>query len=304
MLKRELASAVQVLVLACLVTTQAVAQEATGPQPPKSPALSAPSTNATPPPRANQRGRGPEGLREFLGLGTKPDAAAAERGAKIYAANCSFCHGAKANGGDTGPDLVRSTLVLHDEKGELIGPVVHEGRVNRGMPQFAAFTQQELYDIAEFLHLRVELAANRGTYKILDVVTGDPKAGEIYFRGSGGCTSCHSATGDLAHVGSKFSPPDLQQAFLYPASRSTSAEDSAQKVTVTLASGERIAGTLKRLDDFDVLFYDEKGDLHSLALGSGAKVESEDPLAGHRRLLDRYTDQDMHNITAYLVTLK
>src|SRR5437764_7266416 len=124
-----------------------------------------------------QRSRGADGTREFLGLGAPPDAAAADRGSKIYSASCSFCHGAKATGGDTGPDLVRSSLVLHDEKGELIGPVIHNGRADRGMPQFASFSNAELYELAEFLHQRVELAANRGTYQILNVLTGDPKAG-------------------------------------------------------------------------------------------------------------------------------
>ena len=125
------------------------------------------------------RSRGAQGTREFLGLGTPPDAAAAERGSKTYAATCSFCHGAKATGGDTGPDLIRSTLVLHDEKGNLIGAVVHNGRAARGMPPFPSFTDAELYDVAEFLHMRVELTANRGTYKLLDIVTGDAKAGRL-----------------------------------------------------------------------------------------------------------------------------
>src|SRR4051794_8615780 len=194
-----------------------------------------------------QRARGADGTREFLGLGAPPDAAAAERGGKIYAASCSFCHGAKATGGDTGPDLVRSSLVLHDEKGELIGPVIHNGRVDRGMPQFASFNSTELYELAEFLHQRVELAANRGTYQILNVLTGDPKAGEAWFRGAGGCANCHSPTGDLAHIGAKLKPPDLQQTLLYPAARArSSGPDAEQKATVTLTSGEKISGTLKK----------------------------------------------------------
>ena len=236
---------------------------------------------------------------DFLGLGAPPDKEAAERGSKVYGSTCAFCHGAKATGGDTGPDLLRSTLVLHDEKGELIGPVVHNGRVARGMPSFSNFNDAELYDIAQFLHLRVELAANRGTYKLLNVVTGDPKAGKLWFDGIGGCKSCHSTTGDLAHIGSKFSPPELQQALLYPALR-----DSAQKVTVTLPTGEQINGNLKHLDDFNISLVDGNGDFHSIALSDGTKVVVEDRLAKHRELLDRYTDADMHNITAYLVTLK
>ena len=279
---------------------------------PIKPAAPAPSNTASPKTglstdgqRATQRRGGAEGTREFLGLGAPPDAAAAERGGKIYGASCAFCHGAKATGGDTGPDLLRSTLVLHDEKGELVGPVIHNGRVSRGMPQFPAFTDAELYDVAEFLHMRVELAANRGTYKILNVVTGDAKAGEEWFRTSGGCSSCHSATGDLAHIGSKLSPPDLQQMMLYPAARGSAAGSEApQKVTVTTASGEQMTGTLKQLDDFNVSLYDNSGEFHSIALSKKTKVELEDRLAEHRRLLDKYTDADMHNLTAYLVTLK
>ncbi len=255
--------------------------------------------------RGAQRSRGAEGTREFLGLGPPPDPVAAERGSKLYASSCAFCHGAKATGGDTGPDLLRSTLVLHDEKGELIGPVVHEGRVNRGMPQFAAFSKDDLYDIAEFLHLRVELAANRGTYKILDIVTGNPKAGELFFRTTGGCAGCHSVTGDLAHIGSKLSPPDLQQTFLYPAARgTTSGAEAPQKVTVTLPSGEHISGNVKHIDDFTTTLIDGNGEFHSISLDKNTKVEMEDRLAAHRHLLDRYTDTDMHDLTAYLVTLK
>ena len=256
--------------------------------------------------RTPQRGRGADGTREFLGLGAPPDAAAAERGSKQYAATCSFCHGAKATGGDTGPDLVRSTLVLHDEKGNLVGPVVHNGRLSLGMPPFPNLTDAELYDLAEFLHMRVELAANRGTYKLLDVVTGDAKAGEAYFRGAGGCSGCHSVSGDLNHIGSKLSAADLQQSFLYPAAKNTfnRPDDAAPNVVVTLPSGERLQGKLKRLDDFDVSFFDAEGNYRSIALGTGAKVELEDKLAAHRQLLDKYTDSDMHDLTAYLVTLK
>ncbi len=255
---------------------------------------------------AVQRNRGAQGTHDFLGLGAPPDAAAAERGGKLYLSNCSFCHGAKATGGDTGPDLVRSALVLHDEKGELIGPVVHNGRANRGMPPFATLADAELYDLAEFLHMRVELAANRGTYKLLNVLTGDPKAGEQYFRNTGKCVSCHSVTGDLAHIGSKLAPADLQQTFLYPGARSDESgrEPGGRRVTVTLPSGESITGSLKHLDDFYVSLYGKDGEYRSITLTPEVKVEVEDKLAVHRDLLDNYTDADMHNMTAYLATLR
>jgi mono/diheme cytochrome c family protein len=224
----------------------------------------------------------------------------AAAGAKIFASACAFCHGVDARGG-SGPDLLRSPVVLDDNQGELVGPTVHDGRPAKGMPAFSAFSDEQLRDIAEFLHLQVELAANRGTYKTLNIVTGDAKAGEAYFTGPGKCNTCHSVTGDLAHIGSKMSPPDLQQTFLYPAARQ---QPATTRVTVTLADGTRINGTLKHLDDFYVSLRDAAGNYRSIALQKGVTVEVEDKLAFHRLMLDKYTNQQMHDLTAYLVTLK
>lgn len=234
--------------------------------------------------------------REFLGLAPPPDAAAAARGEKLYSQNCAFCHGAKATGAE-GPNLVRSTVVLHDEKGELIGNVVHNGRPDRGMPAFPGFDSQQIYDIAEFLHSRVEAAANRFGYKVGNVITGDPRAGQKFFEDVGHCGECHSVTGDLAHIASKYDPADLQAQFLYP----TTAPPST--VTVVLPSGQSVTGKLKRIDDFNVSLWDDTGEYHSWPR-EGLRVTVKDPLAVHRELLDRYTNQDMHNVLAYLETLK
>ncbi|HEY7304197.1 MAG TPA: c-type cytochrome [Bryobacteraceae bacterium] len=233
--------------------------------------------------------------RQFLGLPPPPDPAAVERGAKVYAQNCAFCHGPKATGAE-GPNLIRSTVVLHDEKGELIGPVVQNGRPDKGMPAFSGMTPAQVFDIAEFLHARVQEAANRSGYKILNVVTGDPKAGEAFFNAH--CTSCHSAGGDLAGIASKYEPADLQAHFLYP--------DKAAPpvtITVTLQDGQVVSGTLKRQDDFNISMVDNSGTFHSWPVNS-VKFEVKDPLEGHRKLLALYADSDMHNVLAYLVTLK
>ncbi|MEI9977345.1 MAG: cytochrome c [Ignavibacteriota bacterium] len=254
---------------------------------------------------AARGGAGRGGTREFLGLGPAPDAAAAGRGEKLYAPSCGFCHGDKARGA-AGPNLVRSEVVLHDEKGELIGPVVSQGRPDKGMPAFAQFTKDQLYDISQFLHMQVELVANRGVYKRLNVVSGDAKAGEAYFNGAGGCKSCHSPTGDLAKVGSRYQPDQLQTRFVWPGAGGFGGGrggGSPTKVTVTLPSGETISGTLKRQDDFDISMYDAQGNYHSWPRDT-VKVQIEDKLVGHRDLLPKYTDRDMHNLTAYLVTLK
>jgi cytochrome c oxidase cbb3-type subunit III len=259
----------------------------------------------TPPPPAAagpQTRRGGRGnTRDFLGLGREPNKESAARGAKLYGPACGFCHGPAARGGE-GPDLVRSTVVLHDDKGEIIGPIVHEGRKGTAMPAFPAFTDDQLKDIAEYLHMQVELAVNRSTYKPLNVVTGDAKAGQAFFDGDGKCTTCHSVTGDLAHVGSKYEPADLQAAILYPAARGAAANGT--KVTVTLPDGKTVTGKVKHLDDFYVSLYDDAGNYQSINLDKGVKVEVEDKLIAHRRMLDQMNDKRMHDLAAYLVTMK
>lgn len=268
-----------------------------------------PSAAATPNSRQPHASAGESAarLRTFLGLGPAPDRQAADRGNQLFGPACGFCHGANARGA-SGPNLLRSALVLRDEKGELIAPVIHNGRADKGMPAFASFSNAQLYDLAEFLHLQVDLVANRGTYKVQNAIRGDAKAGEAYFNGPGRCHTCHSPTGDLAHLGSKFEAPDLQQTFLYPASRSfgfgASNGAGSEKATVTLASGESVSGTLRHLDDFNVVLLDARGKAQSFALENGTRVQLEDPLLAHRQLLDQYTDDDMHNLTAYLGTLK
>jgi len=235
--------------------------------------------------------------REFLGLAPSADPEAAERGAKAYAQSCAFCHGPKATGAE-GPDLLRSSIVLHDEKGETLGAFLQKGRPDRGMPAFAGLSQAQSYDIAEFLHQRVEAAANRWGYKVQNIVTGDAKAGETYFNGVGRCNSCHSSSGDLAHIGSKMDATDLQAAFLYPDNANVKTQ-----VTVTLPRGEKVEGTLKRMDDFELSMTDSAGIYRSFAVNS-VKYTLLDPLAGHRELLAKYSDADMHNLLSYLVTLK
>jgi mono/diheme cytochrome c family protein len=250
--------------------------------------LAAQTNTPQAPRRTMERGR------DFLGLAPPADAEAAARGQKVYAQACAFCHGPNATGAE-GPDLLRSSLVLHDDRGETIGPFLQKGRPDKGMPAFAAMTEPQGRDIAEFLHIRVEAAANRFGYKIQNVVTGDAKAGEAYFNHE--CKTCHSPGGDLAHIG-KTDPADLQALFLYP-------DHKAQNlpVIVTLASGETVSGTLKRLDDFDVSLTDAAGDYRSFSRDA-VKLVVKDPLEGHRALLAKYSDADMHNILAYLVTLK
>jgi cytochrome c oxidase cbb3-type subunit III len=252
--------------------------------------------NAQDPPGGGGR-RGP-GIREFLGLGPAPDPEKAKRGEPIYLSNCAGCHGKDGRGAQA-PGLTRMQLVLHDEKGEKLMPVLKEGR--QGMPPFPRLSQDEVFLISQFLKMQIELAANRGTYgatygDLRNQVTGDAKKGGEFFQAN--CTGCHSATGDLAKIGAKFpQPAALKNRFLWPAT------PGPARVKVTTPDGKVIEGRVKTNNDFELSLLDADGNYHYWPRHA-VKIEIEDKLSGHRALLPKYSDADINNLAAYLVTLK
>src|SRR6266446_9223838 len=223
---------------------------------------------------------------------------AIERGHKQFQQSCGFCHGSDATGG-RGPDLVRSPLVAHDVKGDKIGEVIRLGRADKGMPAIP-MTDQQVLDVAAYLHARAAEALRSAgvpkNYPLEKLLTGDPAAGKSFFNGAGGCQGCHSLVGDLANIATKYSPIDLEARMLYPGGKPTI-------VVVTLPTGEEVKGPLAHADDFVIALRDASGWYRSF-LRDTVKVELQDPLAAHRELLDKLTQADVHNLFAYLESLK
>jgi cytochrome c oxidase cbb3-type subunit 3 len=244
------------------------------------------------------------------------DPAAADRGKAIYVTECVTCHGPLARGpsgplpeNQKGSDLVRSVVVLHDRYGSTLGPFFQKGHPMQSGAASASLTGAQVADLSHYLHQRVNDTLRGGAYsKVLNVVTGDVKAGEAYFNGPGKCNTCHSPTGDLAHVARKYDPPTLQTKFLFPETaafgRGRGPATKPVMVTVTPPDSPPVTGKLEKMDDFNVSVYDSAGDYHSWKRTPELKVEKNDPYAAHHALLDQYTDKDMHDIVAYLETMK
>jgi cytochrome c oxidase cbb3-type subunit 3 len=248
------------------------------------------------------------------------DPAMIARGNGLYGANCRLCHGADLRGGDQGgPNLLRSAVVLADQSGELIGPVILNGRSNPGLPPMPKFSlpADDVRAIAEYLHsvaatMQGQGGPPRGTPAVLNVLVGDAAAGQAYF--SKNCSGCHSATGDLAGIGARnTNPMQLQNAWLggqaggggRGGNGGGGAAANPVMVTVTPPSGPKVEGRLGRIDDFLVIVNLEDGSSRSFRRnGDVPKVELRDPRDAHRKLLPTYTDKDIHDVTAYLVTLK
>jgi mono/diheme cytochrome c family protein len=279
-------------------------------------AASAPAAQetGTVPGAGRGRGAGPEGggrgPRANVGAADRHrvDPAGALRGQKAYAAECVTCHGANARGTERGANLVRSPRVLRDRYGSALGPFLKGGHPMQ-TGSAATLTDAQIADISHFIWDRINNTL-RGSpdFDVKDVLTGDPAAGQAYFNGEGGCAACHSPTGDLAGYGKRYAPVDIQQRFVFPSAgggRGRGGKPRPQvMVTVTLPNSAPISGTLVSMDDFHVALRETSGEYRSWPRTVDMKIVKTDPFAVHIALLDRLTDKAMHDVVAYLETLK
>jgi cytochrome c oxidase cbb3-type subunit III len=231
------------------------------------------------------------------------------RGKQIYSVNCAFCHGSGARGGEGGgPNLLRSPIVMVDQKGEVLAAFVSTGRPDKGMPTFN-LPADSIADVAAYLHSINFGAEAAPDFNPKTVLVGNPAAGKAFFNGKGRCTSCHSVAKDLSGVGSKYDPQHLQDMIFTAGGTGIFGEPSASappvRVTVVLPSGETINGRLTELDDFSVVLVDDSGNRMTIARrGNTPKIEVHDPLQWHRDRVRQWEDRDLHDLTAYLATLK
>jgi mono/diheme cytochrome c family protein len=236
------------------------------------------------------------------------DPAKIAHGKQIFGVNCAFCHGSDARGGETGTNLVRSQLVLDDQNGELMAPVVQNGRIAKGMPSFPLSTA-DVSDIAAFVHSLRSATRDRADEKPIDILVGNADAGKAYFNGAGKCSSCHSVTGDLAGIGSRYDPKPLQNAIVSGIGSGRPGSPALRRpgitATITLPSGQKVEGKLVFRDAFYVAVVDAEGNHRSFpADAPGTTIDVHNPLQAHLDMLGSWKDSDIHNLTKYLSTIK
>jgi cytochrome c oxidase cbb3-type subunit 3 len=266
--------------------------------------LQAPAPAAQPPQPPSQASPAAQAPPRTVASQTYP-AEQIRAGAPLFAAQCGFCHGRDATGGQTGPDLTRSALVAEDVRGDKIGPVVRSGRPDKGMPPMT-LSESDLAAVVAFIHDQKGKSdlqqGGRRAVDVSDLQTGDAKAGQTFFNGAGGCARCHSPSGDLADVAVRLKGLELLQRMLYPGGRGGNAAPTPVKAVVTLPSGETVTGRLAYRDEFTIAVRNADGWYRSWRT-SDVKFTIDDPLEAHAALLPKYTDADMHNVLAYLQTL-
>ena len=239
----------------------------------------------------------------------KVDPTAVARGRQTFSTACAFCHGSGARGGEGGgPNLLRSPIVMHDQNGELLAAVVLNGRIDKGMPKFN-LPMGIVSDIAAFLHSIDARADASPDFDPKSVLVGNAAAGKTYFNGKGHCTACHSVKKDLAGIGSKYDPQHLQDKIFTAGGTGIFGEPSATAppttVKIDMPSGTVVKGRLVEMDDFAVVLVDEGGNRLTIRRDVNVpRVQVDNPLQAHVDMVRNWEDRDLHNLTAYLATLK
>ena len=315
---------IAVVIAAAAMTGLGLAQGGTpqgqppaGQPPPQAPP---PGRGADPGQRGAEPGQrgGPGGRRGGFTQFTRPLAPpdVLVRGKSLYDTNCASCHAVDLRGTVDGknPNLLRSGTALNDKQGELIGAAIA-----RHTPAITLVASDSLA-IAEYIHSIHATMGGQGsppgrnpTNAELNILVGDAAAGQAYFATA--CSTCHSVTGDLKGIGSKFPDPRaLQNAWVAGSSGRFGGGGrgggggAGNPATVTMADGSKLAGTLVRNDDWLVILTLPDGTRRSMARTNGIpKVDVTDPQAAHKKMvleLDDPTNKKMHDVTAYLWTVK
>jgi cytochrome c oxidase cbb3-type subunit 3 len=273
---------------------------------------------------AQEQGRGGRGAAPpgpppgLLGRLPAVDEAAHDRGRAIWASECINCHGTQARGSETGPNIIRTKTVNYDrfaeKPGSVLGPFLKAGHTTQSGKPSAAFTDEDVVALANFLRQRVNDTMRQSPlFTVSDILVGDPQAGEAFFKGEGGCAACHTATSrSLAGIGARMQPVDIQQRMLFPfgggrgrgRGAAAAPNPNAITVTVTPGSGAPLSGVLVEESDFYVTLREKDGTLRVVRRAPGMTVVKDNPLQAHVDLLERITDKQIHNVVAYLARMK
>ena len=247
------------------------------------------------------------------------DPAVAARGKAIWDASCAKCHAADMRGATGGINLVRNQMVMDDQDGELIGKFLQNPH-DKGQAPKMDLTSAQVHDLAIYMHtfMNYRTIVMPPDIDAAILAVGNAKAGEAYFNAH--CASCHSVTGDLKGIGTKYSEPRTLQNMIVsggggggrggrgggPAvGADTPASRRTVTATVTMPSGQKLEGRLVSYDDFLITILEADGTQRTIRRnGDVPKLEIHDPMKAHRDMLLTFQDADIHNLTAYLVTVK
>ena len=228
------------------------------------------------------------------------DAQAIESGRLKFRMSCSGCHGLRAKGGRSGPDLTRGAFAAGDTDADLYR-VIAKGVPGAEMPGFSdSFEPDELWQVVSYVR---SLAAHDAAPS-----AGDAAAGESLFWGKGGCGRCHrvgtrgSSLGpSLTRVGAERSLAYLRESVLAPDADVT---PGFATITAVMRDGTKIVGVERAFDNFSAQFVDLSGRYYSLQKDDVTSIQREYRSvmpSSYARLL---SEHELTDLLAYLGSLR
>jgi putative heme-binding domain-containing protein len=227
------------------------------------------------------------------------NAQAIESGRVQFRMSCASCHGLRANGGRSGPELTRGTFTAGDTDADLYH-VISDGVAGTEMPSFAErLTEEERWRLVAYVRSLSPADTSR--------VTGNAAAGEKLFWEKGNCGQCHriglrgSTLGpDLSRAGRQRSIPYLRESIVSPDADVTRGYAT---VIVSTRDGKKLTGIERGFDNFSAQFMDLTGRYYSFQKDDVASMQREFrslmPL-NYGRL---FTPQELDDLLAYLAGL-
>jgi putative heme-binding domain-containing protein len=220
-----------------------------------------------------------------------------DRGSRLYAAQCQFCHG--PNGDSVQNVDLRSGRFRHASTEDDLSRVITAGIPGTAMPPHRL-------DVTELAGILAYLGSIRGV-PAATPAAGDPLRGRRLFETTGGCAGCHRVRGqgspsgpDLTAIGVIRSAEAINTALLDPAASMLPINRPVRAVT---RDGKIVTGRRLNEDTYSVQLIgaDErlvsllKTDLREFAvLKTSAMPSYEDKLSPSERA----------DVVAYLVTLR
>ena len=218
-------------------------------------------------------------------------------GARLYANQCSMCHG--ANGDSVGTVDLRSGRFRNATTDQQLTNLIRTGIRGTGMPAFQ-FDSAELAGIVAYLR-------NMRTFDARAVPVGDASRGLTVFEGKGDCAKCHRTDGsgagmapDLVDVGALRTAAALQASVLDPSSVMAPINRPVRAVT---KDGRTINGRRLNADTYTVQLIDDQGRLASLVKADlrTYTISTSSPMPAYKGKL---SSEEVADVVAYLLSLK
>ena len=218
-------------------------------------------------------------------------------GEKIFISTGAGCHGLDGRGSEKAPNITGSSKVQRYSDAQ-VSNIISNGVPGTGMPAFHSLNPAQVRLLVNYVRvLQGKIAAR--------ALPGNPSRGKEIFFGKGGCSSCHTVSGeggflgsDLTTYGSDLPAEDILDRIVKPGSID---QPGYRSVTVTTSDGVRVEGVVRNEDNFSVQVQDKVGTFHLLEQSEVKSLEYSAQSLMPANYGDQLTHAELNDLVSYLM---